>query len=222
MSCNEGYYWIQDAACDHWPERAAPLSPILGGWLANHDVQLVHAGAVGTESGCVLLVGSAGAGKSHAALACLQDGLDYLGDDTCLLDSSDPPKVYSVYSSAQARPFTLRSVPMLRQMVSNPDRHPDEKALILLAEHIPGSLVCEAPLRAIAVVSFSDREDTSAHRASPGDVVVALAPSSLLQQPGAGQPMLARLAEIACGVECVHIWAGSDPSRLARAIRALL
>jgi hypothetical protein len=222
LASDAGYYWVDDAGRDPWPERAAPLSPMLGAWLAEGGVHVVHAGAVGTARGCVLLVGRAGSGKSHTALACLQEGVGFLGDDTCALDSRDPPTAYSIYSSAQAQPFTLRSLPELRPMVSNPDRRRGEKALLFLNEHEPGSLVREAPLRAIAVVAPSGHGETRVRPASWGDVLVALAPSSLLARPGTGQRMLARLAQVARGVECVHLETGRDPSKVARAVRTLL
>jgi hypothetical protein len=219
---DEGYYWLEDSSREPWPERVAPLSEIFGGWLDQWGVLLVHAGAVGTEDGCVMLVGPAGSGKSHTALACLQRGLGHLGDDTCLLGPQDPPTAYSIYSSAQAMPFTLRCLPELRPMVSNLDRQDEEKACLFLDKQAPDALLREAPLRAIAVMSSSDHEHTHARPASPGDVLIALAPSSLLQQPGAGRQMLARLARIARGVKCVHLEAGSDPSELAQAVRELI
>jgi hypothetical protein len=107
-------------------------------------------------------------------------------------------------------------------MVSNPRRRDCEKALLFLADQAFDSLLREAPLRAIAVISYSDHEATYLDPASPGEVLVALAPSSLLARPGTGQHMLARLAEIARGVECVHLDAGSDPWRLAQTVWSLL
>lgn len=214
-----GYYWVQDARRDAMP---APLSPILGGWLAQDGIELVQAGAVGTDRGCILLAGRSGSGKSHAALACVQDGLGYLGDDACALDAKGAPRVHSIYGSAWASPFTRRSLPALQRLISSSDRRHGEKVLLSLGDRMPGSLLRQAPLHAIAVMSFSDDEETYVRRVSPTDAMLALAPSSLLPQARAGQRMLTRLARIARSVACVEIRAGSDPSSLARAIRALL
>jgi hypothetical protein len=215
-SRNKGYYWRDRADRDPWHERAAPLSPLFGAWLAEHGVDLVHAGAVGSEEGCVLLAGRVGAGKSHVALACLQAGFGFLGDDTCLLAGGDPPIVRSLYSSVQPSPATLASLPHLPPMDGEPPRA--GKAVLF----VRNNLVREAPLRAIAILTAADRDQTRTRPASPGQALAALAPSSLLQVPGAGKRMLEGLSRIVQTVPCVQLESGADPARVADGVGALL
>lgn len=219
---DRGYYWLDDGDRDPWFARMAPLSPLLGAWLDQYGVQLIHAGAVGSEKGCVLLVGGAGSGKSHVALACVQAGMGYIGDDTCLLRAEEPPIVQTTYSSAQAGPATLRQLPFLAPTGGDPTGSAGPKASLFLSNRLPETLLTQAPLRAIAIVSIVDRPDPRVYSASPADALAAFAPSSLLQVPGLGTGSFQRLAGVVRRVPCVHLESGPDPARIAEAVGALL
>jgi hypothetical protein len=213
---HRGYYWRDDASRQPWRERAAPFSPVLGGWLAEHGIQLVHAAAVGSDHGCVLVAGGSGAGKSHIALACLQAGIGLLGDDTCLLSGEDSPAVWSIYNCAQPAPSTIELLDGLPQMPG--ERVRLGKALWFVHDN----LVLSAPLRAIAIARRGIGASTQVRPASGAQALAALASSSLLQLPGAGGAMLRRLSEVVQAVRCVELEAGEDPSELAAAVGALL
>lgn len=213
---HRGYYWRDDAAREPWPERAAPFSPVLGGWLAEHGMQLVHAAAVGSDRGCVLVVGGSGAGKSHIALACLQAGVGLLGDDACLLSSGDPPIVWSIYNTAQPAASTIEQLDGLPPMPGEPVRL--GKALWFVNDNV----VRAAPLRAIVIARRGISGNTRVHPASGAEALAVLAPSSLLQVPGAGGEMLGRLSEVVRAVRCVELEAGEDPSELAAAVGGLM
>jgi hypothetical protein len=217
-----GYYWLDTARRDPWDERASPLSPIFGVWLAERDVHMVHAGAVGSESGCVLLAGAPGSGKSHVALASVQAGHRYVGDDACLLVGETPTLVRSIYSSAQAAPLTQENVPFLSSMTGDTTRTSGRKALVFLYPQLPGVLLREAPLRAIVICSAANGPDTAVRRASPGEALLALAPRPLLDRPGVGSAMLRSLSHMAQRVPCVRLAWGLDPSGISGAVTGLL
>jgi hypothetical protein len=82
---SEAVYWV--AAPEQIPyfEMAAPLRLALHGWLETRDVQLIHAAAIGSGDGCVLIAGKSGSGKSWTTLAASSSGLRMLADDYCLL-----------------------------------------------------------------------------------------------------------------------------------------
>ena len=147
----EAVYWVAAAGRVPYFEIAAPLRVVLHGWLSACGVELVHAAAVGSADGCVLLVGKTGSGKSWTTLASLAGGLRLLADDYCLLSPGSPPTVASVYSSAKTHADALERLPFLREMVSNPGRAADDKAVYFLHEHAPDRLLLEADLRAILV-----------------------------------------------------------------------
>lgn len=219
---NRGYHWVEDADRDLWFERGYPLRPLLGAWVDQHGAQLIHAGAVGSAEGCVLLVGRSGSGKSHAALACVQAGIGYIGDDTCLLRAEEPPVVQSIYSSAHAGPATMTQLPLLAQMDSDPTTSTGPQARIFLSSHVPEALIRRAPLRAIAVVSHVDRAASHVRRASSAETLAAFAPNSLLPVPGVGSGTLERLSGVVQRVPCVRLESGRDPARVAEAVGGLL
>ena len=63
--------------------------------------QLVHAAAVGTDEGALLITGRGGVGKSTTALACLEAGMQFLGDDYVVVGLDPEPQVYRLYGSAK-------------------------------------------------------------------------------------------------------------------------
>src|SRR5205807_649323 len=101
---NASWYWAADA--DRLPawECASPLRHVLHWWLADHGLQQVHAGSVGTERGAVLVVGRGGRGKSTTTLAALGQGLKYVGDDYVAVELEPEPLVHSIYNAGKLEP----------------------------------------------------------------------------------------------------------------------
>lgn len=93
---------VPDARTMPWWERATPLRASLFWALGGAGRHLVHAGAVGDlERGGALLAGSGGSGKTTVALACLQAGMRYVGDDYLLLRSGAPTVAHNLYTTAK-------------------------------------------------------------------------------------------------------------------------
>lgn len=62
------------------------LEPMLDWWLRQRGARLLHAGAVATAKGTVLVCGANGAGKTRLILEwCLRHGGAFLGDDLAVL-----------------------------------------------------------------------------------------------------------------------------------------
>ncbi len=217
-----GWFWVRSPSRLTNFERAAPLRALLHLWLAGRGVAIVHGAAVGTDEGCVLLVGGTGVGKSTSALGALRSSLRILADDSCLVAGSEPPVLHTLYSSAKATEETLDRFPFLEPMVSNPGRSEWDKALIFLHEHVPDRLLASAPLRAIVVPRIAARAETVVHAASASTAMVALAPSTMLQLPGTGAASLRRLGAIVRAVPCHRMDAGTDPAGVTAALADLL
>jgi hypothetical protein len=220
---NRGFHWLEDPERDLWFERGQPLRPLLASWLDQHGVPLIHAGAVGSEQGCVLLVGRSGSGKSHVALACAHAGLGYLGDDSVLLRSGEPPLMESIYSSAHVAHATLRQLPALARIEFAPERRVgSNRSRVFLSTDLPRAVLLKAPLRAIAIVSHSERREARVRPASSAEALASCAPDSLLPVPGVGSGAFEQLAAVVQQVPCVHLESGRDPARVAQAVRELL
>lgn len=221
----EAMFWVADAAALPFYERAAPLCKLLHLWLAERDLHLAHAAAVAGPSGCVLLVGPAGAGKSTAALACLgARGLRHLADDYCVAERRPgaPPLIHPLFSSVKATDDTVERLAINSALIANPDRIATDKALIFLGIDRPGELAAAAPLRAIVIPHVRGGLDSRLVPANGGLALAALAPSTMLQLPGTGAATMGAIAEVARAVPCHRLEAGTDPGGIAAAISELL
>ncbi len=219
---NLAVFWLRDANLLPYYESGAPLQTILHWWMADHGQQLIHAGAIGTHRGGVVLVGKGDSGKSNTALACLNSDLVYVSDDYCLLAAEPEPYVYSLYSSAKVNPQDINRFPNLVPAISNPDRFETEKALFFLNRHIPEKITAGFPLKAILLPIVSDREKTIISPASRGTALRALAPSTIFQLSGAGQPTFRTIVECVRQIPCYFLELGSDISSIPEVILELL
>jgi hypothetical protein len=214
--------WTEDAARVPWNEIAAPLRMVLQPWFAARGWQLVHAAAVGSTAGGVLIGGRSGAGKSTTALACLEAGLGFAGDDYVLATASPEPWVYGAYASAKLQEEQLARFPELAARVANRVRTAEDKPVILLAEHRPERLVASMPLRAVVVPRVTGTPRPAAHRIAPAEALAALAPSTLFQLPFDRAAALGRLRRIVASRPCWRLETGPDLPAVAAAVRGLL
>ena len=184
--------------------------------------QLTHAGAVGTAQGGVLLAGKSGAGKSTTALICMEQGLDYVSEDYCLIENDPEPYVYSVYNSAKLEPNTLDLFPKLRNKTDNPDRQPNEKAFLFHQQIFPQKLIRGFPLLAVLVLQIKQQTHTCLHSASIIDGLLALAPSTFFQLSHCQQPTLKMFKELLMMVPCYHLELGHDMQQVAAVIQGVI
>jgi hypothetical protein len=194
----EAIVWSPDAGRLPYYERAAPLRPILHWWGEQRGSQVVHAAAVGTPAGAVLLVGKNGSGKSTAALSCLLAGLTYLGDNDVLLASEPDPFACSLSSCAKLEVEHLQTrLPELATVPRDAARVPGGKVLLYLHERFGDRLADRLPVRAILLPRVSATGTPMLRPVSAAAALTALAPSSLLQLPGSRAGALRALAALA-------------------------
>ena len=160
-------------------EQSFPFRYVLHKWqeYGNRYV-LVHAGAVGTPAGGVLLTGASGAGKSTGTLACINTALHYAGDDFVMIDL-ESPFVHSLYNIAKINPDNLHRFPNFRPLIDNPDAALDQKFQVYLYQHYPDSVIAGFPLKAIMLPHFSGKTNTTIRWATPAEALKALAPSTM-------------------------------------------
>ncbi|MEX1114060.1 MAG: hypothetical protein WEB53_02345 [Akkermansiaceae bacterium] len=195
-------------------EVARPFRKILHWWAADRSLQMIHAGAIGSARGGVLLAGPSGSGKSTTALACLAGGLQYAADDYCLVEPGKLPQVHSLYTSGVANARTADLVPTLRHALLSAPCMPgydSAKHLIFSDEVAPASATLGFPLRAILVPRVTGGNTSRLEPLSPAESLRALAPSTLLQLPGQRAEGLARLAKLVRAVPSWRLCLGGDP-----------
>jgi hypothetical protein len=212
-------FWVEDARRMAYWQSASPLRLILSWWGASRGLQLTHAAAVAGPLGAVLLVGGAGAGKSTTSLTCMRAGMQFLGDDYCLVGAGAPPVVHSVYTTAKLQPDALVRLPELRPTVRNADRLDREKAILDLAGSFDDLLGTSAPIRAIVVPKVTGR--VRLEPATPGAVLRAMAPSTVFGLFGATEQTLCHLSRVAEAVPGFVLELGGDVDEVADAVAGL-
>jgi hypothetical protein len=207
---NIALFWVPDAGRITYYERSSPLRTIFQWWAKKYSLQLLHAGAVGTNAGGILLVGEGGSGKSTTALACLDSELSYVSDDYCLLDMDSHPYAHSVYCSAKIGREGIARFPYLVSAVEDKERLQEEKALLFLNKHWPEKISRGFPVRSLLVPRITNSEKTRLTPASPRNALMALAPSTIFQLPGAGQEDLTFMAELTRCIPSFFLELGKD------------
>ncbi len=214
----EAVYWARDAAPLAADQEAAPLRNLLR-WIGiDLEVHMIHAAAVGTDAGGVLILGAKGAGKSTASLACLQAGLRYVGDDFCLLVGDDPWQAVPLTHTARAEEGTLDLLPGLRTRITNPDRPPGHKSELEVGDRLSSSLPVHALLAPVR------RADSGAPQ--PVDrarFVHTVLAGTVGVFPGLAGESLALLRRLTADLPCYVLPTGPDVAdAMPAAIAALL
>ncbi len=185
------------------------------------SLQPMHAGAVGRDDGGVLIAGRGGAGKSTTALACVDGGLLYAGDDYTLLDV-DGPMVYGLYNTAKLRPESLDRFPHLAALVDNADALETQKAMLFLSRHRPEQVSTGFPVRAIVLPRVTGHPHTEVVPATAHDALAAIAPTTMFQLPGALPELFAKVKRLAHAVPCYWLDAGTELSEIPAVVDQLL
>jgi hypothetical protein len=215
-----GQAWccLRDAAALPYYERAAPLRSVLNALLVGRARHLVHAAAVGTRDGGVLLTGPPGAGKSSTALACLDGALGHVADDWCGVHAGPQPRIFSVYASAKLRMDALERFPEIRDRIDNFDRLDAEKATAFLAEHWRSRLVVECPVKAIFIPEVAGRATTVVVPTSGINAWRAMTSWTLKQLTGCGRDSIALLTRFAASLPAFRLLLGRDRREVRAAV----
>ncbi len=218
---NTAIYWTKDIAeIPEW-ERSFPFRDIFHGfWSLNKRLLIVHAAAVGTADGGILLTGKGGSGKSTAALSCLSSNMRYAGDDLVLVDIENK-KIFSLYNVAKLEESQLQMFPHFREFIYNLEALPNEKAQLFLYDYFKKALIIEMPLKGIAVMKFSNTVSSKYEACSQSEGLKALAPSTigLLKE---SPEHINVIAELCRKVPIYKFSTGSNLSGIPRLIEELL
>jgi hypothetical protein len=185
-------------------DRGKPLHFPLLLWHQDRSNEILHGALVSTNGQGVLLAGKGGAGKSTVALACLEAGFDYVGDDYIALeDCGEGFAGHALYSATWLTADHLRHFPRLLPHALYPENPSQEKTLVLLAEVCPaGRLLKRAPIRAVVLPRITPGPSVSIRPASKAEALFALAPTSILMRPRTGVATLEKLARLVDAMPC--------------------
>jgi hypothetical protein len=223
-STRQGYFWVKDASQLSIYERAAPVQTLFHWALAEFGWQTVHAAAVGTVAGGVLLVGDSGAGKSTTALSCLaQQGLRLLSDDKCLVRLEPEPQAFALFSSAKIKADMLERLTHFRGLLAGWDSDDRaNKGLIFLHPAYADHMVTTFPVKALLLPEVAHRDEALICPAAPGDLFRQLGPSTVIWLPGAEGENYRFTAALTRRLPCYRIKLATKPQVNVDAIRRLL
>ncbi|WP_025742447.1 hypothetical protein [Aquimarina pacifica] len=210
---NEGYYWVRSQNDIPYWESDFPLRMVFHWWFKDSSFQPVHAGAVGTEKGGVLLVGKGGSGKSTSTLACVNSMLKVAGDDYVLLDCKNQ-EVYSLFSLTKVNHNSLKLLPKLNVNVKDLNAPIDDKYRILLYPKHKESLIKKMPVLATLLPTVTDADKTTIVPCSSSEAMLALAPTTLFQLPGLREEAFAKMSEFARITKTYKLLLGKDSTAL--------
>jgi hypothetical protein len=222
-AAGEAWFWTPSPAEMLSWDWAAPLRAILHWWLGGHGIVQVHGGAIGTREGGALVVGRGGSGKSTTALACLEAGLCYAGDDFVGIETRPDPHVHSLYCTGKLESHHLDRFPGLLAAVANPERLGKEKAILYVQRSRPGAATPGFPLQAVLIPRIIAKDSETRLVPAPAPTALAaLAPSTIFQlhppQPGA----LTEMAALVRRIPSFWLDLGRDIDRIPAAILELL
>lgn len=219
---NTGLFWVEHAQSLPFWVNASPLRTLLHWWMEKNECQLIHAAAVGTKNGAVLLTGKGGVGKSTSALSCLKSGFFYLGDDFVVTRLKPEPLVSSLYSTAKLNADQAERFPELSGLISNPRGPKDEKAVLFLYPEFSGQVIKSMPLKAIIVPRITDRNESKVTRTSSENILRAASFTTITLLPGASIKTYEFLDQLSSSLPCFNLELGRDLTRIPTAISDLI
>lgn len=219
---NKAVFWTKDAGRLPTFFRAAPFLTLMHWWSRSHGLRLVHAGAVGTDAGAVLIAGKGGSGKSTTSLLCVLAGMHFLSDDFCLLQPGERPLVHCLNSSGKLHREHFRRFPELAARSVDPVPDAFDKPLIFLHEHFPGQVRSRLPLRAVVLPQVTGEEATSWEPVSPATAVRALSSSTMFQFSPDDGSSFRDVAAVVRGLPCFRLLLGTRTAETAAAVDRIL
>lgn len=202
-------------------ERAAPLRSAMGWILRRSDRHLLHAAAVTNAHGAALLLGSGGAGKTTTSLRCRQQGMGFIGDDICVIDTNPSPRVFNLYGTAKTVWSDRGLFPELDPYLVTDPGVGDYKAVYALNRSLDHQIPKCANLRALILVDKS-RPAGTLEQADPARVVALVASTTASFLPDSGRSMLAALSSLARDLPVVRLSVGEDPVLVSQLVGSVI
>ena len=213
-------------ASDNLPlyDRGKPLLFPLLLWHSDQGMEVSHACLISKGGQGVLFAGRGGVGKSTAALACIEGGFSYLGDDYIALETAGDGSFagHSLYSSTWLMANHIARFPKLLPHALYAPRPEQEKSLVFLSDVFPNQLATSVPIRALALPRVTGASSPRVRRASRVEALFALAPKSLILLPSSGAKGWENLVRLAECVPSFWLELGDDMSEIPDCIEELI
>lgn len=222
MDTNTAIWWVQKTETLPFWVYASPLRTLLHWWMEKNGKQLIHAAAVGTDDGALLITGASGVGKSTSALSCLRRGFYYLADDYLVVGLDPEPQVYTLYSTAKLNAEQVANLPEFDTLITNRDNLYKDKAVMFLYPHFAERIQKSMSLKAILIPSIRDRAETGFSLTDDLSAQRAAAFTTLSQLPYAGRQTHDFLDRLAAALPKFNLELGRDLEAIPGALSRFL
>ncbi len=217
-----GIFWVANADDLPYWSRASPLRTLFHWVMRWHGRHLLHAAAVGTDDGAVLITGKGGVGKSTTALACLADGMRYVGDDFLVVALDPEPRAISLYATAKLNADQLARFPGFRDALVNGAALDRQKAVLRLFPGHASLIARSLPLRALLLPEITGRPATEFGPVDAARLRHAASFTTITQLPHAGRESHLFIDRLAGALPNMTLRLGFDLPGIPAAIRGWL
>ncbi len=205
-------------------ESAGPLKWLFHRLAVERGMFAAHCGAVSLANSAAVIIGPRGAGKSTTALACLSAGLDYLGDDRCLLEPGAIPMVHALYTRAKF--FSTDRAKfghgVVTDMAYRPERDFDGKLHVPVDQVAPRQMKRSARIGCFLVLERGSEEGSHLAPVARSTVARMLVSEVIGQSPTTAARTLALSSELVREAPVYTLVAGRNLQRLAGTIAEFL
>ncbi len=219
---NIGIYWVKTVEYLPMWVFAAPMRTMFHWWMEKNGCQLLHAAAVGTDDGAVLITGKGGSGKSTTALACLRNGMYYLADDYLIVKPGQIPVVISLYCTAKLLHEDLRRFPEFERFVKKGNESDYEKLLFFLYPDLKSQIIKELPLKAVIKPEITDSHNSSLSGIPFSKIHGALSFTTMSQLPHAGEYTQKIITGLIRELPCYLLSLGQDTDKVSKLLKNYL
>ncbi len=212
-----GVVWARDPTLLPEHEFGALARNLFSWALGEPPLLPVHGAVVGSGGVGVLVAGMGGAGKSTTVLACLERGMELVGDDHCLLDPGPPAVAHALYAYAKLTEDGRRRLPELAARARG-------RVLDKLLVPLDGELASRcAEAQTLGAVVLPRLGATPGLRpAPPGGALVALASATFFLPPAQRGTAVRALSAMARALPVYELGLSEDLDEVHSAVRGLV
>jgi hypothetical protein len=213
------WYVVPDAI-PSW-EMGRPFLLLLKALSKGSGWTPVHAAAVALGGDGVLILGSSNAGKTSTALACVDAGWRYVGDD-CVLLAAHPPRAASLFVTARVRADMVARLRTAQTATERTSTDSGELRAEIDITRFAGAEIGDADIKAIVLPVRSGAAKPSFAPMSRVLALRALSATTHVMLPGAEVAAHQVLGDVIGKVPCYRVDLGPDVETIPHILAEVL